>query len=80
MNNKERYNQVIREVFEMDADAAINEAMTRADNEKWTSLLHLTFVTSIEDEFDIMLDTEDILALQSYAAGLEIVNKYNPED
>ena len=70
---KERFDKIIMEVFEMDA---VDEAMTRENTEKWDSLLHLTLVSSIEDEFDIMLDTEDILNLNSYAEGLEIVAKY----
>ena len=70
---KERFDKIIMEVFEIDA---VDEAMTRENTEKWDSLLHLTLVSSIEDEFDIMLVTEDILNLNSYAEGLEIVAKY----
>lgn len=74
---KERFNKIIMEVFEIDS---VDEAMTRENTEKWDSLLHLTLVTAIEDEFDIMLDTEDILALDSYATGLEVVAKYCTEE
>ena len=49
--------------------------MTRENTDKWNSLLHLTLVAAIEDEFEIMLDTEDILNLNSYQSGLEIVKK-----
>ena len=70
---KERFNQIVMEVFEIDA---IDEAMTRENTEKWDSLLHLTLVTAVEDTFDIMLDTEDILNLNSYESGLEIIAKY----
>lgn len=74
---KERFNKIIMEVFEIDS---VDEAMTRENTEKWDSLLHLTLVTAIEDEFDVMLDTEDILALDSYATGLEVVAKYCTEE
>lgn len=74
---KERFNKIIMEVFEIDS---VDEAMTRENTEKWDSLLHLTLVTAIEDEFDIMMDTEDILALNSYATGLEVVAKYCTEE
>lgn len=74
---KERFNKIIMEVFEIDS---VDEAMTRENTEKWDSLLHLTLVTAIEDEFDIMLDTEDILSLDSYATGLEVVAKYCTEE
>lgn len=75
MNNKERYDRIVNEIFELNG-MPINESMTRGNTEKWNSLLHLTFVTAIEDEFEIMLDTQDILNLISYSAGLEIIDKY----
>ncbi|MCI9380319.1 MAG: acyl carrier protein [Dorea sp.] len=75
MNNKERYDRIVNEIFELNG-MPINESMTRGNTEKWNSLLHLTFVTAIEDEFEIMLDTQDILNLTSYSAGLEIIDKY----
>lgn len=75
MNNKERYDRIVNEIFELNG-MPINESMTRGNTEKWNSLLHLTFVTAIEDEFEIMLDTQDILSLTSYSAGLEIIDKY----
>lgn len=78
MNNKERYDRIIAEVFEL-GDTPIDESMERAKTPKWDSLVHLTLVAAIEDEFDIMLDTEDILSLNSYARGLEIVNNYCSE-
>lgn len=77
MNIKSRFDKIIMEVFESDV---VNEAMTRENTENWNSLLHLTLVSSIEDEFDIMLDTEDILNLNSYAEGLAVVAKYCPEE
>lgn len=75
MNNKERYDRIVNEIFELNG-MPINESMTRGNTEKWNSLLHLTFVSAIEDEFEIMLDTQDILNLTSYSAGLEIIDKY----
>ena len=75
MNNKERYDRIVNEIFELNG-MPINESMTRGNTEKWNSLLHMTFVTAIEDEFEIMLDTQDILNLTSYSAGLEIIDKY----
>lgn len=79
MSVKERYDEVVRNVFELGTDAAIDENMTRENTENWTSLLHLTLVSELEDAFGLMLETQDILELQSYAAGLEIVRKYVSE-
>ena len=56
MTNKERFDKIIMEVFETDA---VDETMTRENTEKWNSLLHLTLVSSIEDEFDIQIEDAD---------------------
>ncbi|ACM92125.1 hypothetical protein NAMH_1601 [Nautilia profundicola AmH] len=36
----------------------------------------MTLVAAIEDEFDIMLDTDDIIDMSSFAKAKEIVAKY----
>lgn len=76
MNNKQLYNKIINDVFQLN-DAEIDENMTRENVEVWDSILHITLITAIEDEFEIMLDTEDILNLHSYKDGLDIISKYN---
>jgi len=42
----------------------------------WQSLAHITLVSALESEFDIMLDPDDILAMSSYSKAVEIVRKY----
>ena len=42
----------------------------------WDSLGHITLVSALEGEFDIMFDTDDILAMTSYDKAVEIVGKY----
>lgn len=76
MNNKQKYDKIIRTVFKIDESDIINENMNRDNTLGWDSLLQLTLITSLEDEFSIMLDTEDILNLDSYKKGLKIIEKY----
>lgn len=76
MMNKERFDQILMEVFDL---SEIDINMSRENTEKWDSMAHLTLITAVEDEFDIMMDTEDILNMKSYQDGLEILAKYNPE-
>jgi len=42
----------------------------------WSSVGHMTLIAALEDEFDCMLDTDDILAMSSYPKALEIMAKY----
>jgi acyl carrier protein len=42
---------------------------------EWDSLAHLTLVTSIETEFDVMFDVDDVLALHSFSAAVDILKR-----
>lgn len=43
---------------------------------EWDSVAHMQLVAEIERTFDIMLDTEDVLGLSSFAKAKEIVAKH----
>ena len=42
----------------------------------WDSVGHMQLIAEIEAAFDIMLETEDVLAMSSFTKGKEIVTKY----
>jgi acyl carrier protein len=42
----------------------------------WDSVAHMQLVAAIEATFDLMLDTDDVLALSSWAKACEIVAKH----
>lgn len=78
MNNKEKYNEVFINSFEMDSTCNPSEAK-RGVTPNWDSLGHMILMGNIEDTFDIMMDTDDILMFDSYAKGIEILKKYEVE-
>jgi acyl carrier protein len=39
----------------------------------------MSLITSLEDEFDIMMDTEDVIDFSSFEKGIEIMGKYGVE-
>ena len=43
----------------------------------WDSVAHMALVASIENEFDIMLDTDDIIDMSSVKKAQEILVKYD---
>ena len=47
--------------------------------ELWDSVGHMSLVAALEDEFDIMIDTDDIIDLSSFEKGKEILAKYGVE-
>ncbi|WP_367392694.1 acyl carrier protein [Lewinella sp. LCG006] len=75
MSNLEKYNQAFTKVFEVD-EHLLNEDFNADSLDKWDSITQLSLVTELEDTFDIMLDSEDLLNLRSYEEGKVILGKY----
>ena len=75
MNNMEKYTQVFVEMFGKSADEVKN--LHYQDIIEWDSVGHMTLVSSLEDTFDMMLETDDIIDFESYEKGIEILKKYN---
>lgn len=78
MSNLEKYNQVFCELFSL--PSGFDGATVKLnDTEDWDSVGHMELITALEDTFDIMFETEDILGLTSYSEGIEILKKYSVE-
>ena len=75
MTNQEKYNKVFTTLFNID-DHQLNKDFTFKNVEDWDSILHLSLITELEDTFDVMLETEDILSFGSYENGMKILEKY----
>lgn len=44
---------------------------------EWDSVAHMTLVAALEENFDIMMDTDDIIDMSSVAKAKEILGKYD---
>lgn len=51
-------------------------SLTFARSEGWDSIAHMRLIAAIETEFNIMIETNDVLAMSSYPVAKEIVEKY----
>ncbi len=78
MNNIEKLNKIFCEVFGVEV-AALNENFNKCNIDGWDSVRQLSLTTAVEDEFDIMLDAEDILEFTSYDNAKKILVKYDIE-
>lgn len=74
MTNLEKLNNIFAEVFSVDA-SALNAEFDKNSVDSWDSVHQLSLTSAVEDEFNIMLDAEDILGFTSYQAALEILRK-----
>jgi len=78
MTNLEKYNQVFIESLEVTEDQLNGLQYQQIPN--WDSVGHMGLIAAIEDAFDIMMDTDDIIDLSSYEKGKEILAaNYNIE-
>ena len=75
MNNLSRYKNIFKEVFHLSIAEIEETSMMNSD--VWDSLGHMSLIATIEAEFDIELNAEDVLEFISFKKGLEILEKYN---
>lgn len=75
MTNLEKYNQAFIAALELSEDL-LNGDLVYQSIENWDSVGHMGLVAELEDAFDIMLETDDIIDFSSYDKGIEILAKY----
>jgi acyl carrier protein len=73
MNNLEKYNNAFMECLEITEDQL--SGLKYQDIPAWDSVGHMGLVAALEDTFDIMMDTDDIIDFSSYEKGKEILAK-----
>ncbi len=73
MTNLEKYSEVFCKTFEITADKLAG--LKYQDIDAWDSVGHMTLVANLEDAFDIMMETDDIIDLSSFEKGQEILAK-----
>lgn len=73
MTNLEKYTNVFVETFEVSTEEA--QKLKYQDIEAWDSIGHMRLISALEDVFDIMMDTDDIIDFNSFEKGREILAK-----
>ncbi len=73
MTNLEKYNEAFISVFEISPEQL--PGLKYQDIQTWDSVGHMSLVAALEDAFDIMMDTDDMIGLSSYEKGKEILSK-----
>ena len=76
MTDLEKYNKAFCESFEIGEEQL--QGLQYQQIELWDSVGHMTLVANLEDAFDIMMDTDDIIEFSSFRKGREILaSKYD---
>ena len=75
MTNLQKYQNAFAETFGIAEDEMA--ALEYQSITEWDSIGHMSLMAALEEEFDIMMDTDDIIDLSSFMKGKEILNKYD---
>ena len=67
--------QVFANALDLPPDTDI-ESLEIGKSPNWDSIGHMALVAELEDRFGIMLETDDIVDMSSYAASIEILQRY----
>ena len=74
MSNYQKSKKVFCEAFEIKED--ILKELEYQSITQWDSIGHMTMIGLLEDEFDIMMEMDDIIDFSSFKKGIETLAKY----
>jgi len=77
MTNLQKYEKAFTETFGIENNTLSD--LKYQDITEWDSVGHMSLMAALEEEFDIMMDTDDIIVFSSFEKGKEIVKKYDVE-
>ena len=57
-------------------ESLVTDTLRYAEIPQWDSVAHMALVAAVEEGFDIMIDTEDVIDMSSFEKAKQIVAKY----
>ncbi len=76
MNNNEKLINAFTTALGIEAEN-VTDDLTYNTIPQWDSTAHMVLIAEIENVFDVMLDTDDIIDLSSVAQAKIILQKYD---
>ena len=68
----EKVNAVIQDVFDDDSIRVSDETVA-SDVDGWDSLMHITLIGTIEDEFDIKFAMKDVVGMKNVGQRIDLI-------
>ncbi len=75
MNNMEKYNKAFCDTFEVQETSL--SGLKYQDIPAWDSVGHMSLIAELEEKFNIMFETDEIIDFSSYEKGKDILSKHN---
>jgi len=78
MTNYEKYVDIFRKTLNLvEEDIKEIEELEYNCIPTWDSVGHMELISEIEDIFDIIMETDDIVDFSSFKTGIELLKKYD---
>jgi len=76
MNNQELLYKSFSEALQIDISSISDELKYQSITE-WDSIAHMVLINEIETNFNVIIETDDVIDMSSVAKAKEILSKYN---
>jgi acyl carrier protein len=73
--NEQKLKEIFSSTFQIDA-SDVTDSLEYKAIPSWDSIGHMALVSELDETFDIMLDTDDIIDMSSFKKTKEILVKY----
>lgn len=78
MTNEQKLRTIFAEALGIE-ESVVTDELTYNLIPEWDSIAHMALISEIDDAFDTMLDTDDVLDMSTFAKAKEILTKYDIE-
>jgi acyl carrier protein len=75
LENKAKYDQIFINCFGVEENALTDELVYNSVK-TWDSVGHMEMIATLEEVFDIMMETDDIIDFSSYLRGIQILKEH----
>lgn len=76
MNNSEKLISSFSEALGIDV-STVTDSLEYQSIPEWDSISHMILISQLEEDFEVSIDTDDVIDMSSVAKAKEILSKYN---
>ena len=74
--NEQKLREIFADALGID-ESLVTDELTYNTIPEWDSIAHMALISEIDDAFDTMLDTDDVIDMSTFAKAKEILAKYD---
>lgn len=75
MDNNQKLNNSFSTALGIDSPLIV-ETLQYQEIPEWDSISHMILISQIEEDFDVSIDTDDVIDMSSFSKAKQILSKY----